>query len=399
MTRRGAVLLAVLVLVGQFAGDGAGATALRQGVEGNTYVSPTFGWSISWDDDWSVDDEGSDDGYDYLTLTDPLSIVFFEAYEGYDGDPDACIEDVSAELEELEGVEDIELGTGGDGEPLTGNDRTGAYAVYTYVLIDEDDVTFDVAQYSDCRTLVADEAVLEITQVTTREAYNDSIPAFQTLLDNLAMPGEDPVDAPSTTERETAGPDDEELTVEQARELVETASEDLTAFWTDVFAEHDLFYVAPFYVVVEDETEIPCAGGTTHPGAGSFYCPLNQTIYFDMSAELSDASGYGRSSVYYTMGHEAAHDIQMQLGVTLAGTMSVEMELEADCMAGSYLATLVERDELSEDEFMTLLELVQSFGDPRGVSASDEGAHGLGSQRVSMVLRGYYNGVDACGTF
>lgn len=399
MTRRRAIFLAVVALVGQIAAV-APVAASRQGVEGDAYVSPTFGWSISWDETWTVDDEGTEDGTDFLTLTDPLNIVYFEAYEGYGGDVDECIGDVLANLEDEDAFEDVEIGRGDDGEPLTGSDRTGAYAVYTFVLVDEEeDLTFDVAQYSDCRTLVEDEAVLEITQVTIREAYNDAIPAFQALLANLAMPGEEPVDTPDERGSGGPGPDEEELTADQARDLVETAQEDLEAYWTEIFADRDLFYVPPFYVVVEDETEIPCSGGTTHPGDGSFYCPLNQTIYFDMRAELSDASGYGRSSVFYTMGHEAAHDVQMQLGVTLAGTISVEMELEADCMAGSFLATVVDAGDLTEDEFTSLLELVQTFGDPRGVAATDDSAHGLGSQRVSMVLRGYYNGVDACGTF
>lgn len=399
MTRRCAILLAVVALVAQFAPGASVAVVARQGVEGNSYVSERYGWSISWDDAWTVDDDGSEDGIDYLTLTDPLNIVYFEAYDGHDGDAEECIEDEFASLKGADVFDDVEIGVGDDGEALTGSDRTGAYAVYTFVLVDEDeDLRFDVAQYSDCRTLVDDEAVLEITQVTIREAYNDAIPAFQQLLDNLAMPGENPVDDAGGGGSGDPRPDDE-LSAAQARDLVETAREDLEEYWTEVFADHDLFYVPPFYVVVEDATEIPCSGGTTHPGEGSFYCPLNQTIYFDMRAELSDARGYGRSSVYYTMGHESAHDVQMQLGVTLAGTRSVEMELEADCMAGSFLATLVDRDDLTEEEFFQLLELVQTFGDPRGVSATEDGAHGLGSQRVSMVLRGFYNGVDACGTF
>src|SRR5687767_1639256 len=105
MTRRRAILLAVVALVGQLAAV-VPVAAARQGVEGDTYVSPTFGWSISWDETWTVDDEGTEDGIDSLTLTDPLNIVYFEAYEGHGGDVDACIEDVLANLEDEDAFED-----------------------------------------------------------------------------------------------------------------------------------------------------------------------------------------------------------------------------------------------------------------------------------------------------
>ncbi len=400
MTRRVGILLASLVVLVQTATIGAAAAATRQGVDGNTYVSPSHGWSIAWDERWSVDDEQSEDGYDLLVLADPLSTVYFESYEGFDGDPDACVDDELETINATEGFSDVEIGEDGDGDPLRGSDRDGAYAVYTFTVSDDDGVEFDVVEYSDCRTLTEGEAVLEISLLAIREAYNEALPAFQELLEHLSMPGEDRVEQPDEDDdRDAPGPADDELTEAQALDLVEATSEDLTGFWSEIFAGRDLFYVAPFYVVVEDETEVPCTGGTTHPGSGSFYCPLNQTIYFDMSAELRDAEGYGRASVYYTLGHESGHDVQMQLGVTLAGTMSVEMELEADCMAGSYLATVVENGDLTEEEFFNLLELVESFGDPDGMSATDERSHGLGSQRVGMVLRGYYEGIDACGTF
>src|SRR5688572_28124825 len=196
------------------------------------------------------------------------------------------------------------------------------------------------------------------------------------------MPAEAPDEEPAADDRGAPGPDDEELTERQAKSLVGQIGEDLIDWWTEVFADRDLYYVEPFFVVLEETTEVPCSTGEVEPGTGSFYCPLNQTIYFDLSAELDDAEGYGRSSVYYTMGHEAGHDVQMQLGITFSETKSVEMELEADCMAGAYLADVVEEDDLTEGEFFELLDLVESFGDPKGVPATADGALGLGSQRV-----------------
>ncbi len=157
--------------------------------------------------------------------------------------------------------------------------------------------------------------------------------------------------------------------------------------------------MAPFTEVIEGEAQAPCSEGAIHPGVGSFYCGLNQTIYFDLELEVRDAETGGIASPYYTLGHEAGHDVQMQLGIIMSDTLSVEKELEADCMAGAFLAWEIEEGNITEDDFFVLLDLVNNLGDPEGTSASHPNAHGMGSQRVAMVLRGYYNGIGSCGTF
>ena len=63
------------------------------------------------------------------------------------------------------------------------------------------------------------------------------------------------------------------------------------------------------------------------------------------------------------------------------------------------LQVRLDEGEITEEEFMVLINVALYIGDPEGVRATDEGSHGLGSQRVTMLLRGYYNGVDTCGTF
>jgi predicted metalloprotease len=373
--------------------------AARAGVDGNSYESPNYGWTISWDDTWSVEDESDDDGYDLLELSDNLSLVFFESYEGYDGDPEECVEDEVNDLQDIDEFRNVELATDGNGDPLKGVDSTGAYAVYAFELELDDGTVAEVVEYSDCRTLVEDEAVLEISQITVREAYNDAVPRLQGLLKTLAMPGEEPVEP---DDDRAPRPDDDDDEVDY-QELVPEITENITAFWTEAFDDHDFFYLAPIYVVVLDESEVPCGGGTVaDPGSGSFYCPLNQTIYFDIVQleTISEATNVDPAhAIYYVLAHEAGHDVQMQMGITLTDTLSVETELEADCMAGAYLATAVESGDLTEEEFFSLLDVAFYIGDPEGTSATDEGSHGLGSQRITMLLRGYYNGVDTCGTF
>lgn len=403
VSRRLSLVLALALLATQALGfSRLSARAAQEGVEGNTYTSPTYGWSISWNDDWEVVDEISEDGYDELIIDDSLSWVYFESYEDFGGDATACVEEEQADLEAQEGVSDIEVGTSARGDDLAGGDEEAAYTVYTFTFTSEDGVETPLVEYSDCRTLVPGEAVLEISQITSHDAYNDAAPIVQDLLAGLAMPGEVPVDQPDeNTGDEDSGQDQnpEDLTSDDVKSLAEQASEDVVEFWTEVFDDHDMFYVSPFFEIIEDESQAPCSEGAVHPGVGSFYCGLNQTVYFDLESEASDAQVGGIASPIYTIGHESGHDVQMQLGIMISDTLSVEKELEADCMAGAFMAWEIEKGAMTEEDFFVNLDLVEALGDPAGTPATHPQAHGMGSQRVSMVLRGYYNGVDACGTF
>ena len=112
--------------------------AAQDGVEGSTYTSPTYDWSISWGEEWEVVDSQSQGGYDYLELTDQLSYVYFEAYEEFGGNAQDCVADEESDLAEEDGIADIKIGTDVGGDPLTGGDETNAYAVYTMSFTDSD---------------------------------------------------------------------------------------------------------------------------------------------------------------------------------------------------------------------------------------------------------------------
>jgi hypothetical protein len=86
--------------------------------------------------------------------------VYFESYEGFDGNALDC---VGAEVEELaeQGAESILPGKDADGDEIMGGDTDSAYAVYTFSYTVEDDIVIDLVEYNECRRL-ADDAVLEI---------------------------------------------------------------------------------------------------------------------------------------------------------------------------------------------------------------------------------------------
>ena len=398
VSRRLVGALAVLLLLSPIVGREATVRVARAQVDGAVYTSPTYGWSVVWDDDlWEVTDESSEDVGDLLQLEDPLNTVYFESYEGFDGNALDC---VAAEVEELaeQDAESIAPGRDAGGEDIVGGDADSAYAVYTFTFNLEDDVVIDLVEYNECRRL-SEDAVLEISQLTVREAYNDASPAVQDLLAAVTMPGDNVADEPENTSGDD-GADDGRMTFAQITDISDDVSVDINGFWADTFTEKDLFYVPPFYEVFDESASPPCSEDPIDAGTrGPFYCGLNQTIYLDLVIMQQVTEGYSAPAIHYVLAHEAGHDVQFQLGISWSGAPSVERELEADCMAGAFLATSVDAGEMTEGEFFGLLEFAQFIGDPPGITASDEGAHGMGSQRVAMLLRGFYNGVDGCGTF
>lgn len=72
-------------------GNGGGGSGTG-GVDGNAYVSPTYGFALEWDEDvWEIGGESSEDGLDQLSLTSDTMIANVTGYGG-ESDPADCID-------------------------------------------------------------------------------------------------------------------------------------------------------------------------------------------------------------------------------------------------------------------------------------------------------------------
>ncbi len=159
------------------------------GVKGSSYVGPTFGFRITWDEDlWSVEEEANDADYDGIQLGTDRTSVFLEGYTGFRGDTDACLADAAQQLEDNDKISDFRRAKGVD-VPETGSTSDAASQLYRYTVELDDGGTADVLEYIECRTLVEDKAVLEITARVGADYYEDELPAVSDLLTNLRIPG------------------------------------------------------------------------------------------------------------------------------------------------------------------------------------------------------------------
>lgn len=183
----------------------------EEGVEGNTYTSPTYGFTLEWDPDvWEVNVELSRSrDRDTLTLSpiDLTGYVYVEAYEAYEGDPADCLEGSAAEITEDDASEDVEPFEDEDGEPVEGEVDGIAFAAYTLT----SDGT-DAAGYFDCQTLVEGEAVLAFSLLVVIDDAGAAFEALADLRDGLDLSAagetESGEDATGTPEDEaTTGPD------------------------------------------------------------------------------------------------------------------------------------------------------------------------------------------------
>lgn len=186
-------LIALITLLAIAAPGLTPLAAAQDGVDGNTYVSPNFGYELEWDEDvWEVDEEDSN-GRDVLVLleTDGTSLVYVEGYEAYDGDPEDCLEGSSAEILEADSISDVEPLEDENDEEGDGDGGGVPFAVYSYVYETDEGDEQDRVSYFTCQTLVEGEAVLAFSFVGLLEAYADDLPVWDDLFNSLTLPDED----------------------------------------------------------------------------------------------------------------------------------------------------------------------------------------------------------------
>jgi hypothetical protein len=191
--------------------------------------------------------------------------------------------------------------------------------------------------------------------------------------------------------------------------------------WGSLFSSSGQSYPEPSLVIFSGATSSGC--GTGQSAMGPFYCPVDQSVYIDLSfySDLRSRLGApGDFAQAYVIAHEVGHHVQNVLGTmeqvqqmrsrqgeAEANAMSVRLELQADCFAGLWVNRAEQAKPMLETgDVEEALGAASAIGDDRlqrrsqGVVVPESFTHGTSEQRVRWFRRGLDTGdTRACDTF
>ena len=183
-------------------------------------------------------------------------------------------------------------------------------------------------------------------------------------------------------------------------------------YWSQTLASSSTPYREPTLVLFRDATRSGC--GVAASNYGPHYCPSDETIYiderfFDQLERQLGAQG-GDTAEAYVIAHEVGHHVQKVIGTmnevqsspnyrqTGDDSLSVRLELQADCYAGLWAYSLKDRNIFEPGDIEEAMDAAATVGDDNiqkqsGGSVNPESwTHGSSEDRKAAFDRGYSSG-------
>jgi uncharacterized protein len=206
-----------------------------------------------------------------------------------------------------------------------------------------------------------------------------------------------------------------------ARRFVAVVLADTEDVWKQLFSSSGKSYVEPKLVLYTGRIASAC--GLASTASGPFYCPNDQKLYLDLSffdEMKSRLHAPGEFAEAYVIAHEIGHHVQKSLGILQtaqreearrdrrgANSISVRVELQADCLAGVWAHHADRMKHIIEQgDVEAALNAASAVGDDRlqqqarGTVVPDAFTHGSSAQRVRWFKRGLESGnTRQCDTF
>jgi hypothetical protein len=199
--------------------------------------------------------------------------------------------------------------------------------------------------------------------------------------------------SPSTPDGQTRG-----VVPTSLQQIFDIAAEDINDFWAEVFKEYNYDYTQP-RIVLHNRSQISTGCGTAPAQVGPFYCNVDHTMYYPQWFMDQQWQQIGDYAVVVIVAHEWAHAVQSMLGRLTQGDYTINIELQADCLAGAYTQYANERStkiRLDRSDIEEGANALFHAGDPYGTPWWDQQAHGTGDQRYEAFADGFKSGVSAC---
>jgi predicted metalloprotease len=130
-------------------------------------------------------------------------------------------------------------------------------------------------------------------------------------------------------------------------------------------------------------------------GQGPFYCPVDTVVYLDEPFMEDQIQRIGDFAAATIIAHEIGHHVQTLRGVL--GVLSIQRELQADCLAGAWAISAGAKGLLETGDFQEAARALFEAADPTGTPWFAPDAHGTATQRQQFFTLGFNGGASACG--
>jgi predicted metalloprotease len=200
---------------------------------------------------------------------------------------------------------------------------------------------------------------------------------------------------------------------EQAQ-FVSVVLKDTEDVWNALFEQElNADYQEPTLVLFSRSDQSGC--GFASAATGPFYCPLDNSVYIDLSFADQLAQRFGAAGDFalaYVVAHEVGHHVQNLLGTSgkvhearqrmsevQGNRLSVALELQADFYAGVWAHHNQEMKQVLEPgDIEEALTAANAIGDDRlqkqsqGHVVPDAFTHGTSEQRMYWFKKGFDTG-------
>jgi predicted metalloprotease len=180
------------------------------------------------------------------------------------------------------------------------------------------------------------------------------------------------------------------------------------ATWARILPQEGVRYRDAKLVLFRDAVQSACGFGQA--ASGPFYCAGDEKVYVDLGffEELKTRFGApGDFAQAYVLAHELGHhvqDLRGTLGMARDNQQSVQIELQADCLAGVWGYHASRQNLLEPGDIEEGMGAAAAVGDDRaqrmttGRVSPENFTHGSSAQRVAAFRRGLTSGRLAdCG--
>lgn len=235
---------------------------------------------------------------------------------------------------------------------------------------------------------------------------------FKTNLFSLFSGASEPRQVTRTVDPTTDAQENREV------QFVSFVLDDVQHTWEKLLPASGVTYRHAKLVLFRDGIQSAC--GMAQSATGPFYCPEDEKVYIDLGffKELSDRFGApGEFAQAYVLAHEVGHHVQKLLGIegrlrrlqernpSEQNTLSVQLELQADCFAGIWGNSTEQRKIIDQSDIAAGMRAAAAVGDDRlqkmstGHVSPESFTHGSSAQRTAAFQRGLQSGqIPACET-